>query len=454
VTGGLIDAFTEIVERFPDRPAVIHNGRASSYAQLDAEVRHIAGRLGPRPGVVAVPTARTPDTVASLFGIWSAGGAYCPIDPAYPEERQKAMRAAAGCGGPSDSDDVAYILFTSGSTGEPKPVLTPRQAIEATIPSLRDLFEISHDDRVLQFASLNWDTCFEEILPALTAGAALVFDDEAYTGSFRRFLRMVERECISVLDLPTAFWHELVYYLTEEGAALPECVRLMVIGGEAASPARVADWCALDTARIRLLNTYGCTETTLVTHAVDLHGPRAAPGLTLDRIPIGRALPHVIEHMGEDGELVIGGPAVALGYRGLPDATSARFTGVDGQRRFRTGDRVSRGPDGVLFHEGRIDGEVKIRGIRVDPAEVEAHIAAHPAVSAVAVTSMVQAGRAILVGFVVARDETTANDILEFLRARVPQHLVPSRISMVPQLVYTTSGKVDRVKSKESFDEH
>lgn len=412
----------------------------------------MAQRLGPDPGVVDVPTGRTPETIVSLLGIWAAGGTYCPIDPAFPEQRQRAMRSAAGCGEQSESD-VAYILFTSGSTGAPKPVLTPRRAIEATVRSLRPLFDISISDRVLQFASLNWDTSFEEILPTLTSGAALVFDDEAYKGSFPRFLRMIEREGITVLDLPTAFWHELVFHLVEEPTALPECLRLIVIGGEAVSPARLADWCTLDTGRVRLLNTYGCTETTLITHAVDLHGPQALPGTPRDRVPIGWALPHVVEEIGQDGELLIGGPAIALGYKGLPEPTAARFVEVNGQRRYRTADRVSRREDGLLFHDGRIDGEVKIRGVRVDPAEVEAHIGAHPGVSAVAVTAVVQAGRAILVAFAVARDETTADDIFDHLRGRVPPHLVPSRISIVPQLVYTTSGKVDRAKSKESFDE-
>jgi nonribosomal peptide synthetase protein VioO len=118
--GRLIDAFTEIVERFPDRPAVIHNGRAMTYAQLDAEVRRAARNLGAPPRRGGGATSRTPDTIASLFAIWAAGGAYCPIDPAFPEERQKAMREAAGCDEASNSDDIAYILFTSGSTGEPK----------------------------------------------------------------------------------------------------------------------------------------------------------------------------------------------------------------------------------------------------------------------------------------------------------------------------------------------
>jgi non-ribosomal peptide synthetase component F len=429
-----------------------------SYARLDAAVRERVDGLGRLPGVVVVPARRSPDTIIDLLAIWAAGGTYCPIDPTFPEERQSAMRTAAGCGessNPHSPELAAYILFTSGSTGEPKPVVTPHVAIEATVRSLRDLFALSIDDRVLQFASLNWDTCFEEILPTLTTGAALVFHDEAYTGSFPRFLRMVEHQGITLLDLPTAFWHELVLYLAEEAAALPECLRVMVIGGEPVNPARLAQWCALETSAVRLVNTYGCTETTLVTHAADLYGPLACPDAIEERVPIGAALPHVIELVGDDDELLIGGPALALGYKGLPEATQARFVELEGERYFRTGDRVSRAKDGMLIHEGRLDAEVKIRGIRVHPAEVEAHIGAHPAVSAVAVMGVTLAGRTALVAYIVPRGDETglAEDVLEHLRTRVPPHLVPSRITVVPQLVYTTSGKIDRAKSKESFDE-
>src|SRR5262249_24413653 len=150
--GGLIDAFREIVDRYPDHPADIHNGLTMSYSELDAAARDMALRLGPEPGVIAVRTSRSPETIVSMLGIWSAGGTYCPIDPAFPDERPRAMRLAAGCGEPSVPED-AYILFTSGSTGDPKPVLTPHRAIEATVRSLRDLFGLSPEDRVLQFAS-------------------------------------------------------------------------------------------------------------------------------------------------------------------------------------------------------------------------------------------------------------------------------------------------------------
>jgi nonribosomal peptide synthetase protein VioO len=478
----VVDAFTEVVDRYPEHPAIVHNGQRLDYADLKARVAAATLRLGSRPGIVGVLATHAPETVVRLLAVLAAGGTYCPIDPAFPMARRREMVTAAGCrtvlgsdpepsssgpngagpngagraGAPVGPQDPAYTLFTSGSTGGPKPVLTPRRAIASAVASLRDLFDLSPADRVLQFASLNWDTCFEEILPTLTAGATLVFDDEAHSGSFPRFLRMVEHEAVTLLDLPTAFWHELVAYLAEYRVAVPACVRVMVIGGEPVRPARLAEWCDLDTGRIRLVNTYGCTETTLVTHAVDLSGPRAAwadhPWATTARVPIGWPLPHVREHVSDEGELLVGGPSLALGYRGQPEATAARFVTLDAgdgpDRYFRTGDRVSRSPDGMLTHHGRLDGAVKVRGIRVDPGEAEAQIAAHPDVGAVAVVGATVAGRTALVAYVVPRHPVDGAalgaDVIAHLRTRVPAHLVPSRVTVVSELVHTASGKVDR----------
>jgi nonribosomal peptide synthetase protein VioO len=249
---------------------------------------------------------------------------------------------------------------------------------------------------------------------------------------------MVARAGVTVLDLPTAFWHELVHHLTEDAATLPDCVRLVVTGGEAVSPARLADWFALDTG-VPLLNTYGCTETTLITHAAELTERPDATG----KVPIGHALPHVDELV-EDGELLIGGPALATGYPGHADQTAARFVTRAGRRYFRTGDRVTRRADGMLVHEGRLDGEVKIRGIRVDPAEVEAHLAGHPAVAEAAVAGVRRANHTTLAAYVVVRAPIEPADILAELRTRVPNHLVPSRLTVVPELARTPSGKVDR----------
>lgn len=454
--GTLIDEFWNVVDRHPHRTAVVDGGRSLTYAELGVMVRSTAARLGEQPAVVTIPAMHSVATVASLLAVWSAGGIYCPIDPAFPPARQEAMRsiAAAPADPESHGGETAYILFTSGSTGRPKAVATPHEAIRTVTSSLRALFGLTPDDRVLQYASLNWDTCLEEILPTLTAGAALVFDDAAYSGSFPRFLRMVEQQQITMLDLPTAFWHELVRHLAEDRPDLPASLRLVVIGGEAVEPALLADWCRLDTAHIRLVNTYGCTETTLITHAVDLHGPH---GLQRDsdwsiaaRVPIGRALAHVVEHISPDSELHIGGPGLALGYWGSPDETRASFVTVDDSRDryFRTGDRVTRTADGIIEWLGRRDHEVKVRGIRVDPAEVEAHLTSCPSVAAAAVVGSALAGRMTLLAYIVPQTDADPGqlgaNIRSYLSARVPSHLVPSRITVVTELVMTASGKLDR----------
>jgi amino acid adenylation domain-containing protein len=477
----VVDGFLAAAATHPDRPAIARAGQELSYAELRAAALAIAGRLGHRPGAVGVPATHSPGTLTSLLGVWAAGGVYCPVDPDYPGPRQQAMLAAAGCrsllapvdpfaepplveppqpfrgagGDRPEPDELAYILFTSGSTGAPKPVLTPRRAIAVAVAALRGLFGLTAADRVLQFASLNWDTCFEEILPTLTSGACLVFDDAAHQGSFPRWLRMLDRTGTTIVNLPTAYWHELVSYLDETGAPLPERLRLVVIGGEAVNPTRLARWRKLDTARVRLLNTYGCTETTLITHAVDLHGPLAHP-LDEDRgVPIGRPLPHVVERVTRTGELLVSGPGLAAGYRGQPRLTAARFVTIAGRRYFRTGDRVSRRGDGTLGFDGRIDDEIKIRGIRVDPAEVEAQVAGYPGVAAVAVAGVQLAGRTVLAAYVVVRPGTVrdglAGRIAGYLRERVPAHLIPSRISLVPHLIHTATGKVDRNRVKEVY---
>lgn len=450
----VVEAFEKAAHARGDATAILHNGAVITYQFLAQRIARIADRYrracadGDSSDPLGVEVSHHPATVEHLLGALRAGGAYCPIDTALPVARRRAL-VEAFTAGVIDSS-AAYVLCTSGSTGAPKPVVVSRAALSVTVRALAELFELTPADRVLQFASLSWDTCFEEILPALTSGATVVFDCEAHCGSMPRFLRMVEQRRITVLDLPTAFWHELVRYLHEEPVSLPGSLRLVIIGGERVDPTRLQQWRALAPHRVGLLNTYGCTETTMVTHAVKLAGVGTEPDVAgrEDAAPLGRALPHVDEHITDEGELLVAGPALATGYLGAQDLTAAAFPvadhGTGPVRWFRTGDLVSRDANGLLHPRGRVDEQLKVLGVRVHPAEVEAHLNRHPAVAGAVVVGVDVLGRTTLTAYVVPALAVTAAVLKRHLRERLPSQFVPSRIDFVAELSYTASGKVDR----------
>ncbi|MCV7229634.1 AMP-binding protein [Mycolicibacterium komossense] len=490
--------FAAAARNWPDRPAVMHGDIVITYRQLANRVRLTASRyrargFGGSPRLIGALVTHTPAVVEHLLGILQAGAAYCPIDAAFPDARKQDLTAvlaldrlyavAPGLCAPTnvrietlDGDnpladdgiwestcqptDAAYVLCTSGSTGNPKPVAVSRLALTVTVRALRELFALTPEDRVLQFASLGWDTCLEEMLPALTAGATMVFDDVAHCGSLPLFVRMLAERKITVLDLPTAFWHELVLFLDEEQMALPDCVRLVVIGGERIDPTRLGQWRDLVTGHARLLNTYGCTETTMVTHAVQLTGPDTEPEFEsrTSEISLGRPLPHVRDHVTAEGELWISGPALATGYLGLPELTARGFPFVDDGsgpvRWFRTGDIVSRGQNQLLYSRGRTDEQVKVAGVRVHPAEVEAQLNSHPAVSGAVVVGERRLGRTVLVAYVALSGIVSTADLKEYVRSRLPIQFVPARVQFVSRLAYTASGKLDRTGTRRAAAEH
>ncbi|UTM39097.1 AMP-binding protein [Rhodococcus pyridinivorans] len=496
VLGDVIADFDDVVRVHAENAAVEDNGAVVTYRDLAERVRVTASRYRARgfgSGLSSPPVgilvSHTPAVVEHLLGVLYAGATYCPIDIALPVARKQSLAAALGVDrlfaasrelheattlgiytidrdpvevdvepySPSSrGDDPAYVLCTSGSTGTPKPVVVSRRALTTTVRALRELFAITPDDRVLQFASLGWDTCLEEILPALTAGATLVFDKAAHAGTFPPFLRMLEDRRITVLDLPTAFWHELVLHLYEEQAGLPDSVRLVVIGGERIDHTRLRQWRDLDLGHVRLLNTYGCTETTMITHAVQLNGPGTEAVVTDPDAdaPIGRPLPHLRDHVTEEGELLVSGPSLATGYGGLPELTAAAFPVADHgsgpTRWFHTGDLVTRGADGLLYARGRADEQVKVLGVRVHPAEVEARLTAHPAVAGAVVVGERLLGRTSLTAYVVRTGETSQAELKRYLREHLPSQFVPSRVKFVAALAYTSSGKIDREATRRA----
>jgi amino acid adenylation domain-containing protein len=496
LAGDVVTDFVAAAQDLPGHAALVHNSAAITYADLAERVRFTASRYRTSgPGTDGPGTNRGPDRIGAvvshappvvehLLGILQAGATYCPIDSTLPVGRTHSLTEALGVdcvidadrdtresdnlrtdmldnltavgSDPSYSswlpDDPAYVLCTSGSTGTPKPVAISRHALTVTARALRDLFELTPDDRVLQFASLGWDTCLEEMLPALITGATVVFDDAAHIGSFRPFVRMLAEQEITVIDLPTAYWHELVLYLHEEQIGLPDHLRLVVIGGERVDPTRLRQWRELPVGNVVLLNTYGCTETTMVTHAVRLSGPGTEPEVAaLDTdAPLGRPLPHVRDHVTEDGELLVSGPSLATGYLGMPEHTAMGFPvadhGTGPTRWFRTGDLATRSDTGLVFSRGRADDQLKVLGVRVHPAEVEAQLNTHPTVAGAVVVGELLLGRMSLTAYVVPAVGTTPapSELKRFLREHLPSQFVPARVNFVAGLEYTATGKIDR----------
>ncbi len=493
----LLETIESHARRTPEHPAVEQGGRSISYRALAARANRIARALEQRGvgrgDVIGVRMPRSIDAIAALLGVLKAGAAYLPLEPADPCERAERMLrdakarlllTTAELGAVSETlatlrldvpdlhleglsgadvapragaSDLAYVIYTSGSTGRPKGVAVERRSLEFYTRAAAREYALAASDRVLQFASLCFDASAEEIFPCLLAGATLVLRSDEMIDSPSVYLEALQSERISVASLPTAYWHELCHAL-EQGADAPRApLRLLVIGGEAARARAWAHWLAKVPGSIRVVNTYGPTEATIVATWCDLHGEAAR-----EPLPIGRPVPGVRSLVadaegyevppGTPGELYLGGPGIARGYLNNPGLSAERFVpdpdAVDGTRLYRTGDIVRERADGCLEYLGRADDQVKIRGIRVEPREVENLLAQHAAVAACAVVAVGDAARRRLVAFVVAaevRSEELGAALRAFASARLPRALVPDAIHVVERLPQTSRGKLDRI---------
>jgi len=374
--------------------------------------------------------------------------AACSDRPLGPEEPEPLL------------ERLAYVIYTSGSTGQPKGVMVSHGSLASYVAGTCLEYAFSAADRVLQFASISFDNSAEEIYPVLTAGGTLVLRSDAMMRSSADFLAACRARRITLLTLPTAYWHVLAADLTE-GTDWPPALRRVIIGGERPLPERLEAWRRHLGTRVHLWNTYGPTECTIGATIGDL-APWLGGTDGLREAPLGRPFAgyraYVLDTrqepvpVGVPGELCLGGAGVARGYLDRPGLTAERFLPdpwavISGARLYRTGDLVRWLPSGNLEFLGRTDRQVKIRGFRVELGEIEAALALHPALREVAVLAREdRPGELRLVAYVAphAGREAEAGELRSFLKEHLPEHMVPALWVTLAALPVNGSGKVDR----------
>ncbi|UJW29857.1 amino acid adenylation domain-containing protein [Saccharothrix sp. AJ9571] len=431
---GLAGLFGERVGVSPGAVAVVCGGVRLSYGELDVRANRLAWWLverGVGPDVVVgVGLGRSVEWVVAVLAVQKAGGAYLPLDPAYPAERLEFMVADAapalvlnadtmgqdlsrfpGTAPPvrAGSGSAAYVIYTSGSTGVPKGVVVSHSGVASLVLSQRERLRVDQTSRVLQFASPSFDAAVWELITAFSAGAALVVPSQGRVVGDELRTILVENRITHALIPPSV----LSTLPPNSSEALSE-LRGLVVGAEACSPELVARW----SSGRRMVNAYGPTETTVCATMSDPLSPDAVAGVVPVGAPVSNSRVYVLDGglcpvpVGVLGELYVTGASLARGYLGRPALTAERFVACpfeSGVRMYRTGDVVRWRADGQLEFAGRADEQVKVRGFRIEPGEVEAVLAEDPAVRQAVVIAREDApGDARLVAYVVPDTDVLA----------------------------------------------
>ena len=485
----LATAWREAADSFAMECAIWTPEVAVTYAELGAQVEHLAACLldaGVKPGQTVASLLRTRKHLSLvMLALARVGGINVPLDPALPETRLRAIIDDAGpllilsdfpdsCSGiqlpciavdgssgktctadlPRNPRDTLSILYTSGSTGSPKGVMMMHGGVINEVHGIARLAGIGPGTRVLQFASPGFDASLEELLATLLSGATLVPRPEELSADLDRFQSFIREAEVTVLDLSTAHWAAWCAWLVSENEAIPQNVRTTIIGGERASAVALKDWFAAGGRNHLLVNTYGPTEASIVGTAelIDADWNESgdpAIGFPLPGVfarigdGLGRSLPH-----GAAGELWLGGICVGAGYWNRPDLTEAAFHDIEGQRWYRTGDRVCRDDSGKLRFLGRQDDQLKIRGNRIEPNEVIRVLETYPGVSAAHAGPLRGHGDATLLAAWVRWDKMPQNGWPALLAAHAATHLptaaIPTRWALVEDFKLSERGKLDR----------
>jgi amino acid adenylation domain-containing protein len=502
----LPDLFREVTSWRAQHPALVECGRTISYITLDEASDRLAARLlargvepGQRVGLLAQRGAGMP---LGILAILKSGASYVPLDPGYPLQRLRfmaddadlamivgdpalaadigltrlpvvSMEEAAGSDVPTSlpvirKDDPAYVIYTSGSTGKPKGCVVTHGNVLSVLRSVLPLLDVSAADRWALFHSVSFDVSVAELWAAIATGASAVVVPSVVARSPMDLITQLERDRVTVLaQVPSVFRSVVLAYT--EAACPPLCLRYLLFAGESIDIDVVNNFLGhVKGTSPTIVNLYGPTETTIYATARVLTADdltRSAPGA------IGWPLPHLEIQIrgdqqelladGEAGELWIAGEGVSNGYLARPDLTAERFVvleGPDGPRRcYRTGDLARKLADGSIDFLGRKDEQIKHRGYRIEPGEIEAALRSHESIrdSAVTVTTAAS-GAQFLTAFLVTEESASqelAGQLRKHATAILPGYMVPDRYRVVAELPLNSSGKLDRRSLANLSDE-
>ncbi|MDG4857632.1 amino acid adenylation domain-containing protein [Streptomyces sp. T-3] len=488
--------FQQQAARTPQATAVVCAGASLSYAELNAAANRLARLLAERGAgperLVAVAMERSVDLLVALLAVHKAGAAYLPVDPRHPKERTATTLADAspvlvlsdlatrqrvgsadwiavdeartatalselpagdlttdGTRSAPEPDSLAYVIYTSGSTGKPKGVAVTHRNLANLLATMGDRLPMTATDRLLAVTTVAFDIAHLELLLPLCGGAGVVIAESEDTKDPYAVGALIEHHSVTVLQATPALWDGLV----ERVPTAVEGLRVLV-GGEALSP-RLAG--ALTSLAKEVTNVYGPTETTIWSLAAGID-PDNEQHPPIGR-PIANTWAYVLDEwlqpapIGVTGELYIAGEGVARGYLGRPGLTAGRFVADPfrgpGRRMYRTGDRARRTPGGDLEFLGRVDQQVKLRGFRVEPGEIEAVLDRHPAVArSVVVVREDRPDERRLVAYVVPSGAVPGVELADAVAARaaeaLPDYMVPTVVPLPDGLPLTANGKLDR----------
>lgn len=492
------ELFEEQAARAPEAVALVCGAERLTYAELNARANQLAHHLrvcGVGAEVrVGILLERSVEMAVALLAILKAGGGYVAFDPSYPAERLRYMLEDSGVTllltqqhvmpndfqmrpifldaereaiaerdtqnlrSGADPSNIVYLVYTSGSTGRPKGIVIEHRSLVNAAYGFISNHRMTERDRLLQFASLSFDVAAEEFFSAWLSGSCLVMRLEAVT-SYADFVSLLQREAVTIVNLPASFWLEWFTVMNDTGLEIPRTLRRVIVGNEKTLEETLAKWQRTVGQEVEWCNAYGPSETTITASNYE---PAASSAREVQSVvPIGRpslnAELYVLDPaqqlvpVGVPGELYIGGVGLARGYHNQPVQTAERFiphpySQNSGERLYRTGDLARYRADGNIEFLGRVDEQVKIRGFRVEVGEVEAVLAQHAGVrESVVVARDDDRGSTRLIAYVVANNgDLQTAELRDYLKQRLSEYMVPSAIVQLEVLPLTPNGKLDR----------